>query len=53
MGIKMKAIYIGKNCRIRNEKRLVDIATRLKIEIYQMSVSKHSSYFDMSSVTYR
>jgi hypothetical protein len=55
MGIKMKAIYIGKDCSIRNKKKLMDIATGLKIEKYQMSVNEHSSYFDMcfDSVTNR
>jgi hypothetical protein len=55
MGIKMKAIHIGKDCNIRNKKKLVDIARRLKIEIYEMSVNELSSSFDMSfdSITYR
>jgi hypothetical protein len=55
MGIKMKVIYIGKECNTRNKMKLVNIATRFKREIHQMSVSDHSSFFDMGfdSVTYR
>lgn len=48
MGLKMRAIYIGKDCSIRNKKGLKDIAAWLKIEIYQMSVNEQGSFYDMS-----
>lgn len=48
LGIKMKTLYIGKDCSNRNKKKLKDIAGKHKIAIYQMSVNQQSSYFDMS-----
>ncbi len=50
VGLKMKAIYIGKDCSKRNKKNLKDVANKLKIDIYQMSVNEQSSYFDMNFI---
>lgn len=48
IGLKMRAIYIGKDCSNRNKKKLIDMVGRSKIEMYQMSVNEQSLFFDMS-----
>ncbi len=47
IGLKIKAIYLGKECSNCNKNKLKKVADSLEIEVYKMRVNEKSLYFDM------
>lgn len=47
IGLEISAIYLGKDCNIRNKNKLKNILSNLMIDIYQMKVNNQSKKFDM------
>lgn len=52
IGIKIKAIYLGKYCSIRNKKKIFKISQKLGINIFQMDIKHKSNDFEMEYTPY-
>lgn len=52
IGIKIKAIYLGKECSARNKKNLYKTAKNMGIDIYQMDIKNKSDDFSMEYTPY-
>ncbi len=47
IGLEISAIYLGKDCSIRNQNRLKGVSINLGIDLYKMRVNNQSRKFDM------
>lgn len=52
IGIRIKAIYLGKYCSMRNKNKLFKISEKLRINIFQMDIKKKSNDFEMEYMPY-
>ncbi len=46
-GVRAKAIYLGKNCSNRNNRKLYSVSKKLGIEIFKMDINNNSDDFEM------
>lgn len=52
IGIRIKAIYLGKYCSTRNKKKLLETSQKLGISIFQMDIKNKSNNFEMEYMPY-
>lgn len=52
IGVKIKAIYLGRDCNTRNKKNLYHTSQKLGIDIFQMDIKNKSNDFEMEYKPY-
>lgn len=52
IGVKIKAIYLGRDCSTRNKKNLYHTSQKLGIDIFQMDIKNKSNDFEMEYKPY-